>query len=78
MPERELPHIQPDKLIQSRCARYLACRAGFDLGLMSLLPVLRACRHSMAPPEGTVAPSIPSGTTPLYRMVLPSLVPPGI
>ena len=23
--------------------RYLACRAGFDLGLMSLLPVLRVC-----------------------------------
>ena len=23
--------------------RYLACRTGFDLGLMSLLPVLRAC-----------------------------------
>ena len=23
--------------------RYLACRAGFDLGFMLLLPVLRAC-----------------------------------
>ena len=31
-------------LVRHSCLlpRYLACRAGFDLGLMSLLPVLRA------------------------------------
>ena len=44
--------------------RYLACRAGFDLGLMSLLPLLRM-------------PAIVAWHHPLYRTVLRPLVPPG-
>ncbi len=57
-------------LISHSCflPQYVACRAGFDLGLMPLLLILRACCacllacHGMAPPSvqnGPAAPSAP-------------------
>ena len=50
--------------------QYLACRAGFDLGLLPLLPVVRtACLLCM--------PACIAWHQPLYRTVLRPLVPLG-
>ena len=49
--------------------RYLACRAGFDLGVRHValastacLAAVHACLHSMAPPSVQNGPAAPSAT----------------